>query len=118
MNSIVQVTYIPKVATEDTALTTQDAAGNKVIVPVPQGATVVLDVAALHYNRTSSDYVFIDVCHNSTPDLQPGTGRIPMRLSLNASMATGLGTRSFRLAMVRAPVWVGGASHVHASLPR
>ena len=40
--------------TRDTALTTQDADGNKVVVPVPQGTGIVLHVPGLHYNRTLS----------------------------------------------------------------
>ena len=49
-----KVHAVPKTTAEDTALTTQDADGNKVVVPVPQGTGIVLHVPGLHYNRTLS----------------------------------------------------------------
>lgn len=45
------VTEIPKVSAEDTALTTQNSAGETVIVPIPQGTSITLHVAGVHYNR-------------------------------------------------------------------
>lgn len=45
-----QVNGIPKYAAEDTTLSTVNAAGEKVIVPVPQGSDIGIHVAALHYN--------------------------------------------------------------------
>ncbi|THG95398.1 hypothetical protein EW026_g6249 [Hermanssonia centrifuga] len=44
------VTEIPKVSAEDTALTTQNSAGETVIVPIPQGTSITLHVAGVHYN--------------------------------------------------------------------
>ncbi|KIP05980.1 hypothetical protein PHLGIDRAFT_119388 [Phlebiopsis gigantea 11061_1 CR5-6] len=41
---------VPKKAAEDTALHTQDADGNKIIVPVPQGTGIILHLPGLHYN--------------------------------------------------------------------
>ncbi|KAI0093992.1 614/534 cytochrome P450, partial [Irpex rosettiformis] len=41
---------IPKVATEDTMLSTVDAAGETVTVPVPAGTPIVLHTPGLHYN--------------------------------------------------------------------
>ena len=43
---------IPKWCSEDTFLTTSNTAGETKTIPVPQGAGVVIDTAALHYNRT------------------------------------------------------------------
>ncbi|KAG6813563.1 hypothetical protein H0H92_009955 [Tricholoma furcatifolium] len=45
-----QVTGIPKFSSEDTTLSTIDAAGNKVIVAVPKDAEITIDVPGLHYN--------------------------------------------------------------------
>ncbi|KIP05981.1 hypothetical protein PHLGIDRAFT_107570 [Phlebiopsis gigantea 11061_1 CR5-6] len=44
------VAGVPKTVAEDTALVTADSFGNKVTVPVLQGTSLVLNIAALHYN--------------------------------------------------------------------
>jgi len=44
------VTGVPKESAEDTTLTTTDAQGNKITVPVPKGVDIVIDVPGLHYN--------------------------------------------------------------------
>ncbi|EKM52722.1 uncharacterized protein PHACADRAFT_261326, partial [Phanerochaete carnosa HHB-10118-sp] len=41
---------VPKYAAEDATLVTTDSSGNNVIVPVPQGSTIVLNITGLHYN--------------------------------------------------------------------
>lgn len=45
---------IPKISAEDTVLKTTNAAGETVSIPVPAGSDILLDVAGIHYNRTSS----------------------------------------------------------------
>ena len=47
-----QVMGVPKDSAEDTTFTTYNAAGEKVIVPVPEGTIISLHIAGLHYNRT------------------------------------------------------------------
>ncbi|KAF5322275.1 hypothetical protein D9619_001909 [Psilocybe cf. subviscida] len=44
------VTGIPKITIEDTSLTTQNANGKSVTIPVPKGTDLTIDTAALHYN--------------------------------------------------------------------
>ncbi|TCD65732.1 hypothetical protein EIP91_002261 [Steccherinum ochraceum] len=44
------VVSIPKVSAEDTTLATTNSAGEKIIVPIPAGASVNLHVVGLHYN--------------------------------------------------------------------
>ncbi|KAG5731294.1 putative cytochrome P450, partial [Termitomyces sp. T112] len=44
------VPSIPKFSAEDTTLSTIDAEGNKVVVPVPRDAIISINVAGLHYN--------------------------------------------------------------------
>ncbi|KAF9529433.1 614/534 cytochrome P450 [Crepidotus variabilis] len=41
---------VPKMSVEDTTLTTRTANGEKLIVPVPKGTKISLNIAALHYN--------------------------------------------------------------------
>jgi cytochrome P450 len=41
---------IPKMAAEDTSLTTRNAKGESVIIPVPKGTDITINTAALHYN--------------------------------------------------------------------
>ena len=48
---VCQVIGVPKVSAEDTTLVTTDHAGNKVIVPVPQGIELILHICGVHYNR-------------------------------------------------------------------
>ncbi|KAH6913905.1 614/534 cytochrome P450 [Coprinopsis sp. MPI-PUGE-AT-0042] len=50
MRLFTPVTNIPKVAASDTTLTVTDGKGEQVIVPVPQGTSLVLNGAALHKN--------------------------------------------------------------------
>ena len=42
---------IPKMSKEDTTLTIGNANGEKRTIPVPKGARITIDTAALHYNR-------------------------------------------------------------------
>lgn len=44
------VTGIPKQCAEDTTLTVSNLAGEKKVIPVPQGTDIVIDTPALHYN--------------------------------------------------------------------
>jgi len=44
------VLSVPKVSAEDTTLTTTNSAGDKVVVPIPSGASVNLHIVGLHYN--------------------------------------------------------------------
>lgn len=46
-----QVVGIPKIAAEDTTLTTTNSKGERVTVTVPKGAYISLNTAGLHYNR-------------------------------------------------------------------
>lgn len=46
----IQSTGIIKTCMEDTTLSTTDALGNRIVVPVPKGSDVTIDFAALHYN--------------------------------------------------------------------
>jgi hypothetical protein len=46
-----QVMTIPKIATQDTTLTVNNADGGKTTFPVPSGTGIDLHVAGLHYNR-------------------------------------------------------------------
>ena len=46
-----QVIMIPKMSKEDTTLTIGNANGEKRTIPVPKGARITIDTAALHYNR-------------------------------------------------------------------
>ena len=52
-----QVPNIPKVATEDTTLTVNNADGGKTTFPVPSGTEIYLQVPAVHYNRMLSSFV-------------------------------------------------------------
>ena len=49
-----QVANIPKVATQDTALTVTNVDGGKTTFPVPSGMGVDIHVPGLHHNRTLS----------------------------------------------------------------
>ena len=42
---------VPKWCSEDTVLTTSNAAGEMKTIPMPRGTGVIIDVPALHYNR-------------------------------------------------------------------
>lgn len=42
---------IPKMSPEDTTLTTTNHAGEKVVFPVPKGASLIIHTPGLHYNR-------------------------------------------------------------------
>ncbi|KAF5321118.1 hypothetical protein D9619_001344 [Psilocybe cf. subviscida] len=44
------VVGIPKVAAEDTSITTQNVKGESVTIPVPKGTDITLDTPALHYS--------------------------------------------------------------------
>ncbi|KAL5522930.1 hypothetical protein ACEPAF_1197 [Sanghuangporus sanghuang] len=44
------VATIPKKSAEDTTLVTTNSAGEKIVVPVPKGASVTLHTPGLHYN--------------------------------------------------------------------
>jgi len=44
------VINIPKLSEEDTTFTTSNAAGEKLTIPVPKGARIMIDTPALHYN--------------------------------------------------------------------
>lgn len=46
-----QVVNIPKLSAEDTTLTTSNAAGEKLTIPVPKGTRLLIDTPGLHYNR-------------------------------------------------------------------
>ena len=46
-----QIINIPKVCDEDTTLTTSNAAGEKLTIPVPKGTRIIIDSPGLHYNR-------------------------------------------------------------------
>ena len=48
-------------AAEDTTFTTLNAAGENIIVPVPQGTEIELHVAGLHYNRKL--FLGLNKCH-------------------------------------------------------
>ena len=48
-----QVNTIPKKCAEDTTLTTTNAAGEKVVIPVAKGSGITLHTPGLHYNRES-----------------------------------------------------------------
>ena len=52
-----QVPNIPKVATEDTTLTVNNADGGKTTFPVPSGTEIYFQVPAVHYNRILSSFV-------------------------------------------------------------
>lgn len=52
------MTGIPKITVEDTSVTTQNAQGESVIIPVPKGTDITIDTAALHYNRKLFTYEF------------------------------------------------------------
>ncbi|KAK0202482.1 cytochrome P450 [Desarmillaria ectypa] len=41
---------IPKISAEDTVLVSTNKAGERKTIPVPQGATILIDVVGLHYN--------------------------------------------------------------------
>lgn len=47
----VQLPVIQKVAAEDTVLSTVNAAGEAVTVPIPAGAGIGIHTPGLHYNR-------------------------------------------------------------------
>jgi hypothetical protein len=47
----VQVNSIPKSSVENTTLTLTDVNGTKTMVSVPEGVTLTMDIAGLHYNR-------------------------------------------------------------------
>lgn len=44
------VTAIPKISAEDTVLIATSATGERATIPVPKGASIILDVPGLHYN--------------------------------------------------------------------
>ncbi|KIP06369.1 hypothetical protein PHLGIDRAFT_515467 [Phlebiopsis gigantea 11061_1 CR5-6] len=41
---------VPKLSTEDTTLATSDHAGKKVVVPIPKGMVVGINICGVHYN--------------------------------------------------------------------
>jgi hypothetical protein len=49
--SVLQVVDIPKVAAEDTTLSTKNNAGETVTVPIPAGTRIVIHTPGLHHNR-------------------------------------------------------------------
>ena len=51
-----QAANIPKVASEDTTLTVNNADGGKTTFPVPSGTEIYLQVPAVHYNRMLSGF--------------------------------------------------------------
>jgi hypothetical protein len=51
---IPEVTIIPKRSDEDTTLSTTNSQGENIVVPIPKGFDVHINVVALHYNRASS----------------------------------------------------------------
>ncbi|KAJ3552189.1 hypothetical protein NM688_g4282 [Phlebia brevispora] len=50
-DSFLQLSAVPKYAAEDTTLVTKNAAGDNVIVPVPNGSEITIHVPGLHYNH-------------------------------------------------------------------
>ncbi|KAF8638029.1 hypothetical protein AX16_010661 [Volvariella volvacea WC 439] len=44
------VTAIPKRSAQDTTLTTSNASGDKLVIPVPEGTDIMISTPALHYN--------------------------------------------------------------------
>ena len=50
---------IPKLCSEDTFLTTSNVAGETKTTPMPQGTGVLIDIAALHHNRTDRNLHYI-----------------------------------------------------------
>ena len=51
---------IPKIAAEDTSILVGNINGEKTAVPIPKGSLIQIDTAGLHYNRTTSLFVFSD----------------------------------------------------------
>lgn len=49
--AVVQAVTVPKLSAEDTTLTTINAAGEKVTVPVPKGTQVNVFLIAMHFDR-------------------------------------------------------------------
>ena len=52
-----QAPSVPKIATEDTSLTVNNADGGKTTFPVPAGTHVHFHFPALHYNSTSGVFL-------------------------------------------------------------
>jgi len=48
-----QTPAIPKYSAEDTTLVIGNEAGETVVLPVPAGSKIIVDVPGLHYNRKS-----------------------------------------------------------------
>lgn len=46
-----KVVAVPKKSAEDTTLVTVDQSGNPVVVPVPSGTGIAINIVGLHYNR-------------------------------------------------------------------
>ena len=71
-----QVTAIPKIATQDTTLTVNNADGGKTTFPVPSGTAVDIHVAGLHYNRINDLILWGQVLMKSRSSLLEGATQI------------------------------------------
>jgi hypothetical protein len=93
-----QTQSVPKVATEDTSLTVNNADGGKTTFPVPAGTHVHSHFPALHYNCTLSVFLYQGLV--LTEVSQRGIGRTPTHFDRRGSSRIGQGMRSCRLAQV------------------
>ena len=105
-----KVPGIAKISVEDTILVTSDKLGHKIAVPVPQGAKISLNVAALHHNRKYrlrhciSPYCYI------IEILQHVTGTNHKTLNQKDSLEIGPETPSYPSATVLGHVLVASKS--------
>ena len=93
-----QVANIPKVATDDTTLTVNNADGGKTTFPVPSGTEIYLQVPGVHYNRMLSNFCIMGT--RSDGLLQRGIGRSLTSLCQRGSLATGQGMPLFHSVKV------------------
>lgn len=50
-SSVPKINEIPKISAEDTTLSTTNAQGETLVVPVPKGSMIGINVPGIHYNR-------------------------------------------------------------------
>jgi hypothetical protein len=91
---------IPKYSAEDTSLVVGNEAGETIVVPIPAGSPVKIDVPGLHYNRKSH---LVQRLYPSGLQrvMQHDIGKTHMLSSQRGFWANGIKTRLFRSLVAR-----------------
>ena len=105
-HSAAKTPTLQKFAAEDTTLSTINAAGETVTVPVKAETRITIHVVGLHYNRAVCFHSQSKAAKNCL--LQPVTGMIHTLSGRVDSSETGLGMLSYHLVGAQGPVWADG----------